>query len=302
MLGKLGARDLVLYLIYKIIDSGASMGFLPRADRKADDTNPCGKESQVRSKPAGKTQQPQAMPASPPRPEPRPLAVQAVDYIRDLIIQDILRPGERIPMQRLAAELGISLTPLREACKTLAAQRLVDLLPNRGAAVAAPSPDEVREMLAVYGDLEALGGRLAAENALPVDIMRIRELEREMTAAFRKGDRLAYFRKNQKFHLAIIEASHNRTLIEVHRDINARLYRIRFRGILASQRWRTIAGQHAGIVAAIAAGKAKLAGELLLRHLDGARVMVQETVPAVEPQSRRRRPAAPASLPAFSSD
>jgi DNA-binding GntR family transcriptional regulator len=280
------------------------MGFsLAASPRRPTTQTLAGKEGRVRSKQARKKQQPQPMPVHPVRPEPRPLAAQAADYIRDLIIQDILRPGERIRMQKLAAELGISLTPLREAFKTLAAQRLVDLLPNRGVAVASPTPDEVRGMLAVYGSLEALGGRLAAENALPEDIGRIRELEREMMAAFRKGDRLAYFRKNQDFHLAIIQASHNRTLVEIHRDINARLYRVRFRGILASQRWRAIAEQHSGIVAAIAGGNPKLASELLLRHLDGARVMVPEATSAAppdRPQPARRRQAAP--MPILSSD
>jgi DNA-binding GntR family transcriptional regulator len=210
------------------------------------------------------------VPLRPERPEHKPLADQAADYIRDLIIQDILRPGERIRVQDLARELNISATPLREAFKTLAVERLVDLPPNRGVVVASPSPTELQELFVVYGCLEKLGGSLAAQHATAEELKDIKRLERALMAAYRAGDRLTYFHHNQDLHLTIIHAAHNRPLEEVHRMVNARLHRVRFRGILANARWRETAEQHAAIVAALIARDAERAAGLLLRHLNAA--------------------------------
>ena len=85
-----------------------------------------------------------------------PLTGQVATTIRDMIVQDRLKPGERIRERQLSKELNVSRTPLREALKILAGERLVDILPNRGAVVADPAPEEVRELLQVLGALEAL--------------------------------------------------------------------------------------------------------------------------------------------------
>ncbi|WP_414474097.1 GntR family transcriptional regulator [Microvirga sp. M2] len=79
----------------------------------------------------------------------RPLPQQIAAHLRDLIIHDVLKPGERIREVPLAAELNVSRTPLRDALKILAVERLVDLAPNRGAIVTDPSIEEMRDLLRV---------------------------------------------------------------------------------------------------------------------------------------------------------
>src|SRR5690349_17280278 len=92
-----------------------------------------------------------------------------VTRVRDMIIEGELPPGARIHEGQLGTALGVSRTPLREALKFLASEGLIELSPGKGAVVRKFSPKHVRDSLIVLGDLEALAGRLACENATDAD-------------------------------------------------------------------------------------------------------------------------------------
>src|ERR1700732_1964752 len=76
--------------------------------------------------------------------------------LRDMIIQDELPPGTRIPEGDLCTQLGISRTPLREALRVLASEGLVRPLPRRGAIVATPSVDEIQGLFFAIGSIESV--------------------------------------------------------------------------------------------------------------------------------------------------
>ena len=196
-----------------------------------------------------------------------PLASQVAITIRDMIVQDLIKPGERIRERQLSLELNVSRTPLREALKILEGEKLIALLPNRGAIVADPAPDEVRELLQVLGALEALGGRLAAENARDADIAEIKALHYEMLAAYSREDRLAYFKLNQQIHSSIMNASRNSSLIETHSHFNARLYRVRYRSNQRNAKWHEAIDQHEGLIKALEARDGELLAARLSSHL-----------------------------------
>ena len=115
----------------------------------------------------------------------RPLHEEAVDRLRDLIVRGDLAPGARLNERLLCGQLGISRTPLREAIKLLATEGLVELLPNRGAVVAAIDAPRLADTLQVMGALEGLAGELACRNASIERIEEIRTLHRQMLAITR---------------------------------------------------------------------------------------------------------------------
>lgn len=196
-----------------------------------------------------------------------PLTGQVATTIRDMIVQDKFKPGERIRERQLSKELSVSRTPLREALKILAGERLIDILPNRGAVVADPTPDEVRELLQVLGALEALGGRLAAECATDQEISEIRALHFEMLAAYSRKDRLSYFKLNQMIHKSIVAASRNAVLIEAHDQFNARVYRVRYRSNQRNALWHEAIHQHETIIEALESRDGTLLAQRLSSHL-----------------------------------
>lgn len=216
-----------------------------------------------------------------------PLPQQVADFIRDQIIHDVLKPGERIRERHIAETLGVSRTPLRDALKILAMERLVELHPNKGASVVNPDARELSHMLTVYSDLEVLAGRLAARFATEADIMNLERFEEEMSRAFENGDRASYFAANQGFHLSIIEASHNPILIEMHSHLNLRLYRIRYLAVMNATEWKAAAGEHLRMLEAFRGRDGELLAELQTKHLNFAWRLIQPAPPATRSSTRR---------------
>ncbi len=196
-----------------------------------------------------------------------PLTQQVAARLRDLIVQDELKPGERIRERDLAERLAVSRTPLREALKVLATEGLLELSPNRGAVVADPNLEEIRDLLELLGGIEALAGELAATRASNEEIGEIRALHYEMLAAYARKDRLGYFKANQAIHAAIVAACGNAAIADAHKRINARLYRVRCRSNLRSNRWHTAIDEHSSILEALEARDSEKLSSILRAHL-----------------------------------
>lgn len=197
----------------------------------------------------------------------RPLHEEAVDRLRDLIVRGDLASGARLNERLLCAQLGISRTPLREAIKLLATEGLVELLPNRGAVVAAIDATRLAEMLQVMGALEALAGELACRHASAARIEEIRALHKKMLAMHARGDLAAYFHYNQAIHLSIVEASGNPILANMYRQLNANVRRARYMANFSKERWDEAVREHEEILDALANRKVAALKRLLQEHL-----------------------------------
>ena len=144
--------------------------------------------------------------------EDQSLHDEILTRLRDHIVEGNIPDGGRIPERQLCEMLGISRTPLREALKVLAAEGLVELLPNRGARVRQLSERDLAELFDVMGGLEGLAGRLACENITDAEIAEIERLHYEMYGFYLHRDMHGYFRVNQLIHQKIVEASRNAAL------------------------------------------------------------------------------------------
>lgn len=219
-----------------------------------------------------------ALRAAAPRP-PRATAglkpTQVAARIREMIIQDELPPGAPIRERVLAEQLAVSRTPLREALKILSAEGLVELQPRRGAMVSELSGGEVRELLQLLGVIEAHAGELACQSATEEEIREVRALHYEMLAAYTRGDRLGYFHRNQDIHRAIVATTRNRTLIEHHRMLNARVYRVRYICNLRTERWESAINEHEKILAALERRDQAAIAAVLKEHVLRAWTMME---------------------------
>src|SRR6201986_5595708 len=119
--------------------------------------------------------------------------------------------------------LGISRTPLREAVKVLAAEGLVELLPNRGARVRQLSEQDLAELFDIMGGLEGLAGRLACERITDEEIAEIERLHYEMYGFYLHRDMHNYFHVNQLIHQKIVDASRNATLTSTYANFAGRI-------------------------------------------------------------------------------
>lgn len=211
----------------------------------------------------------------------RMLNAAAAEQLREMIVHGSLAPGARLNERELTALLGVSRTPLREATRMLASEGLVDLLPNRGARVAALNIDTVRHTLAVMGTLEALAGQLACENASDGAIAEIRATHYEMLADHARGDLDAYFKRNQTVHLLIIDAADNPVLSQLYRSLNDQVRRVRYMANLSQSRWDQAIAEHNDIMDALGKRDATRLKAMLADHLAHKLTVVSQTLATV---------------------
>ena len=198
-----------------------------------------------------------------------PLRDQVTAELRRRILTGELAPGERLVEERIAALLGVSRNPVREAIRVLAAEGLVAVAPRRGAAVARLSSDEATELFDVRMSLEGLAARLAARKRAPAAISRLGALLDNARAAVDNGHLGDVADLNTAFHAAVGEASGNAYLTLVIGPMLRRaqwvfLQTVRSR---APHSWQ----EHVGLYEAIAAGDEEAAEALAVAHVAAAR-------------------------------
>ena len=200
------------------------------------------------------------------------LADQARESIRTAILDGTLAPEERITIEQLAAELGISRTPIREALKALEGDGLVQLLPHRGAVVTRFARDELDHRYSVRAMMEGYAAELACRADAPgmADVLQANCARAEELAAGPAGDITGLVELNRDFHVAIREGAHSPTVKRILDQLrNPTAFSIGYWS--DAERRRNSLEAHAGIAAAFQADDPATARRLTERHLLEAR-------------------------------
>jgi DNA-binding GntR family transcriptional regulator len=200
--------------------------------------------------------------------------------LRDMIIHGTLAPGARLNERELTTLLGVSRTPLREATRMLASEGLVELLPNRGARVAALNVQSIRDTLEVMGTLEGLAGELFCAKATDADIAEIRATHYEMLADHARGDLASYFERNQAIHFMIVDAAGNQVLSQLYRTLNDRVRRVRLMANFTQARWDQAVEEHNNILDALTKRDTGRLMFLLADHLAHKLTVVSQVLAA----------------------
>ncbi|MDB5742606.1 MAG: transcriptional regulator, GntR family [Polaromonas sp.] len=192
---------------------------------------------------------------------------QVAHRLRQMLVENRIAPGAKLNERELSEVLNVSRTPLREAIKMLAAEGLVELLPNRGAIAVELTEDDVRNTFEVMAGLEAQSGELAAERITDAELNEIKAMHFEMLAAYTRRDLPAYYRLNAAIHRAVNAAAKNPVLLATYNQVNARLQALRFRSNQDEDKWRDAVGEHEQMVAALTARDPLAMRAIMLAHL-----------------------------------
>ena len=201
---------------------------------------------------------------------------QVAQRLRQMLVEGRIPPGAKLNERELAELLNVSRTPLREAIKMLAAEGLVELLPNRGAIAVSLSEADVLNTFEVMAGLEGLSGELAAERITPQELAEIQAMQFEMMAAYTRRDLSAYYSLNARIHNAINAAARNPVLGTVYNQVNARLQALRFRSNQDGEKWKRAMKEHEKMIEALAAHDGAAMREVLQQHLRNKRDVVLE--------------------------
>jgi len=135
------------------------------------------------------------------------MRLSVTDRLRSLILNRQLKPGERLRQDDLAAQLGVSRTPIREALHQLAAEGLVTFSPYRGAYVPKPSMTDLEAIYSVRTALEGYAGYLAAQLITDEEVEHLEAVLHQMEDRSAQGDLLELMELNRQFNTTLFAAS-----------------------------------------------------------------------------------------------
>ena len=205
---------------------------------------------------------------------------QVAQRLRQMLVENQIAPGAKLNERELAEVLQVSRTPLREAIKMLAAEGLVELLPNRGAIAVELTEADVLNTFEVMAGLEAMSGELAAQRITEAELAEIRAMHFEMMAAYTRRDLSAYYQLNARIHRAINAAAKNSVLTVTYNQLNARLQALRFRSNQDEAKWKQAMAEHGRMIDALDKRDAAAMRAVLGAHLDHKRDVVVEQLRA----------------------
>lgn len=200
--------------------------------------------------------------------QPTSLHDDLLGRLRDFIVEGHLGAGARVPERELCAKFEVSRTPLREALKVLAAEGLIELLPNRGARIRQFSETDIRNLFEVIAGLDFVAGRLACARISDDGIAAIERMHLEMYTCYLRHELADYFRLNQSIHQAIVDAAGNPVLSSNYASANAVVRRLRYSANLVNRdRLGDAMREHEAIIDALRRRDGEKLGLLMLEHM-----------------------------------
>jgi DNA-binding GntR family transcriptional regulator len=194
----------------------------------------------------------------------RALYLDVAEWLRQRIYSRALKPGEWLDELKLAQELGISRTPLREAIKVLAAEGLVTMRLRRGAYVTDVSQEDLQQVYELLGELESGAAGTVAAHATPTQVEELKALHEQLRLS--QDDAERFFDINEKFHRKILELSGNRWRLQVINDLRKVMKVSRLQSLAREGRIAASLAEHEAILQAIVAGKADMAAQAMRHH------------------------------------
>lgn len=206
-----------------------------------------------------------------------------IDDLRRRILTHELDPGSYLDEVEVCETYGISRPPVREVLRQLAGEGYVVLHENRGAQVAPMSHKTLRNFFIAAPMIYAAVARLAAQHATPVQVERLKQVQRAFRLAIRNGDAAQRALLNERFHAAMGEMADNeylmpslRRLLIDHTRIGMTFYNPRHTNLAKQQ--AMAADQHDQFIELIAAGDADAAADLAFAHWELSRVQIEKFV------------------------
>ncbi len=199
----------------------------------------------------------------------RSLSDQAYYRIRELIVTLELAPGSLVSERELMGLLGVGRTPVREALRALARERLVEVYPRRGMFVSSVEVRDLAGLSEVRNTLEPRAARLAAERATDVDRTRIDGLLAELEAVGDEPSERLLIDLDQRIHRHIYDCTHNPFLATTLNEYYVLTLRIWFLALDRVPRLGDAVREHRALLEAIRDGDADRAEEAMRRHVGG---------------------------------
>lgn len=226
-----------------------------------------------------------------------PLRDVVFNTLRGAILNGQLKPGERLMEVHLAAKLGVSRTPIREAIRKLELEGLVVMMPRKGAEVAKISEKSLKDVLEVRRALDALTAELACERITDEQLDRLKtaaklfedatkEVKNKGTAKDTKDkDATELAIADVSFHDILIEATGNSRLKSLVNNLAEQMYRYRFVYLMDDSIHANLIEEHKNIYEAVLKRDAEEAAKMVKIHIDNQEKAILDHIKSEQEKS-----------------
>jgi DNA-binding GntR family transcriptional regulator len=183
------------------------------------------------------------------------------------VVTCTLAPGLSISEQEMCERYRASRTPVREACRKLCEESLMQMVPFRGYSIPPLTIEEYRNLRELQAAVDPAVAALAAERATP---QQVKEMENWASYEYNVGQRNSYYtflEWNRNFHMCIAAATRNQAYLDVVMNVQTRLMRYYYQVIVMDSYGPELVAEHHDLVRAIKSGNPDLARQRAEEHL-----------------------------------
>lgn len=197
-----------------------------------------------------------------------PLRDVVFHTLRQAILKGELKPGERLMEIKLANQLGVSRTPIREAIRMLELEGLVIMVPRKGAQVAKITEKDLKDVLEVRLGLEELATRLACQRINREQLEELYRASRNFEKLLDSNNLQALAEADVAYHDVIYKATDNPRLVQLLNNLREQMYRYRIEYLKDSGVRRSLVEEHDAIFRSVKAGDSRGAQMMIREHIE----------------------------------
>ncbi len=203
--------------------------------------------------------------------ENKSLTTIIFEKVREDILNDTYVDGEKIVEAKLAEELGVSRTPVREALKQLELDGLVESIPNRGVIVKGITEQDIADIYTIRIAIEGIAANWSVRRISDEEIAALKEVYELMEFYTSRGDADKTFELNTKFHEIIYKATRSRYMEHVLKDFQMFIKSTRSKSLKSEGRLEEALGEHKAVLEAFLTHDPDAAVAAVLAHVNNSR-------------------------------
>lgn len=207
-----------------------------------------------------------------------PLRDVVFNTLREAILKGDLKPGERLMELQLAAQLGVSRTPIREAIRMLEQEGLAVTVPRKGAEVAKMTLKGMEDVLEIREALDILACQLACERITEEQLALLEEKKKAFEDSLKSGNVKAIAETDVEFHDVIYDATNNPKLVNMLNNLREQIYRYRVEYLKKAENYPKLIEEHNAIFDSLANHNKEDATSSIREHVKNQAIAVKEVI------------------------
>lgn len=198
--------------------------------------------------------------------------------LKEAIIKGFLEPGTKLLENKIAEEMHVSRTPVREAMQKLVAEGFVKTTPNQTMVVTEVSPEDVKEVLQIRGALEGLAASIAAKKINRQEIDELENVVAQMSLQVSRENLSSYCKVDDEFHDLILNICGNKWIIQIRDNLGSFIYRFRIKSLSVLGRLKHSLEEHQAIMESLKKHDSAEADRLSQVHMENTVINILKNV------------------------